>query len=244
MPHSVEKTYHDIPFAHRLWRHDGKCRFVHGHNWSFRFRFTSVALDDFGFVVDFGKLKWLKAWLHETFDHALVVESSDPSLPLFRLMAGRFAEMQPLYQEAHDDMVSLSGWLAHLVIVPDASCEGIAELLHARITAKLEDHPDLRARGVTCTSVTVEESSVNRATFTVGFPLVFNDPEKFTPAESLYNQGQGLALESQIQPASTGLDMGAHTDLQTPTTTEDARPRDGYGKQLDDTWDGESNPFE
>ena len=39
--------------------------------------------DQCGFVVDFGELKWLKAWLDEHFDHTLLLPPGDPLMPLF-----------------------------------------------------------------------------------------------------------------------------------------------------------------
>ena len=54
------KTYFDVPFAHRQHLHDGHCSFVHGHNWDIRVTFGCERTDENGFVVDFGKLKFLK----------------------------------------------------------------------------------------------------------------------------------------------------------------------------------------
>lgn len=79
---TCKKRYDDIPFAHRQWNHKGHCAHIHGHNWSFEFEFVSKSLDANGFVVDFGKLQFLKNWLNETFDHKLVISKDDPKLPL------------------------------------------------------------------------------------------------------------------------------------------------------------------
>ena len=59
------KTYFDVPFAHRQHLHDGHCSFIHGHNWDIRVTFGCERTDENGFVVDFGKLKFLKAWIEE-----------------------------------------------------------------------------------------------------------------------------------------------------------------------------------
>jgi 6-pyruvoyltetrahydropterin/6-carboxytetrahydropterin synthase len=75
---TCRKTYHDIPFAHRQHRHDGHCALVHGHNWSFTITFACRETDANGFVVDFGKLRYLRNWLEENLDHACVFNADDP----------------------------------------------------------------------------------------------------------------------------------------------------------------------
>jgi 6-pyruvoyltetrahydropterin/6-carboxytetrahydropterin synthase len=37
-----------------------------------------------GFVMDFGGLKHVKAWLEDQFDHTLLLDASDPLLPQFQ----------------------------------------------------------------------------------------------------------------------------------------------------------------
>ena len=74
---TCSKTYSDIPFAHRQYRHDGHCRLIHGHNWSFTFNFGCFELDEKEFVVDFGALGFLKQWIEEQFDHAYVYGRDD-----------------------------------------------------------------------------------------------------------------------------------------------------------------------
>lgn len=80
MTTTCSKTYIDFPFAHRQHNHDGHCALIHGHNWSFKFTFVADRLDDNDFVVDFGKLKFIKKWLEENFDHTLVLNEDDPCL--------------------------------------------------------------------------------------------------------------------------------------------------------------------
>ena len=82
---TCSKTYTDLPFAHRQPSHQGHCALIHGHNWSFEFEFAADKLDECGFVIDFGKLKWLKDWINERFDHTLVLNESDPMLDFLDL---------------------------------------------------------------------------------------------------------------------------------------------------------------
>src|SRR4051812_26092027 len=62
---TCRKTYTDIPWAHRQHRHDGHCAYLHGHNWSITITFGCREPDENGFVLDFGKLKFLKHWIDE-----------------------------------------------------------------------------------------------------------------------------------------------------------------------------------
>ena len=74
---TCSKTYSDIPFAHRQHLHEGHCRLIHGHNWSFTFTFGCTELDEKEFVVDFGSLGFLKQWIEDQFDHAFVYGRGD-----------------------------------------------------------------------------------------------------------------------------------------------------------------------
>lgn len=78
------KRFHNLPCAHRQHGHAGHCRFIHGYSRSVTFTFEASELDANHFVVDFGALKDLKAWLEDLFDHTLLINADDPELPTFR----------------------------------------------------------------------------------------------------------------------------------------------------------------
>lgn len=136
---TISKRYDDIPFAHRQAHHDGHCSLIHGHNWSFEFTFCLVAggkLDKNGFIVDFGKLKWLREWLTKVFDHSLVLSREDVEC----------AE-------------ALRPW-ARVVVLPGASCEELVEWVANQVQSQLkqvEPH-------VTLLRVDLYEDSRNSAT--------------------------------------------------------------------------------
>ena len=56
------------------------CHLLHGYSLAFTFTFACNELDEKNWVVDFGGLKALKAWLEDSFDHKVVVDKSDPHL--------------------------------------------------------------------------------------------------------------------------------------------------------------------
>jgi 6-pyruvoyltetrahydropterin/6-carboxytetrahydropterin synthase len=78
------KSYFDYPCAHRQHRHQGNCALVHGYSRSFHFVFAAQTADSCGFIVDYGKLKWVKAHLDHMFDHTLLLNPDDPLLSQFQ----------------------------------------------------------------------------------------------------------------------------------------------------------------
>lgn len=78
------KTFRNYPCAHRRHRHDGHCAWIHGYSRSFTFWFRSTERTVNGFVMDFGDLKPVKAWLEDHFDHTLLIDSTDPLMSDFR----------------------------------------------------------------------------------------------------------------------------------------------------------------
>jgi 6-pyruvoyltetrahydropterin/6-carboxytetrahydropterin synthase len=142
---TITKQFREIPFAHRQHKHQGRCFFGHGHGWTFDVTFSCTEKDENGFVIDFGKLKFISAWIDEHLDHAFIVAQDDPKL--------------------HDVFAVLAkGGLIRLCVVPDSSAEGLAEYLlnifHSLVQANTKGR-------VSVTKVTVWEDSKNSATYEV-----------------------------------------------------------------------------
>lgn len=71
--------------GHRVTRHGSKCRNLHGHRYVVELKAAASALDDSGFVIDFGVLKGIVgAWIDENLDHGFVCHPDDPLLPVVR----------------------------------------------------------------------------------------------------------------------------------------------------------------
>ncbi len=71
--------FHDISCGHRVFGHEGKCRFLHGHNYRIHFHLSADSLDEVGRVLDFGVIKSkLCQWLEEEYDHKFLIWSEDP----------------------------------------------------------------------------------------------------------------------------------------------------------------------
>jgi 6-pyruvoyltetrahydropterin/6-carboxytetrahydropterin synthase len=139
---TCRKTYTDIPWAHRQHLHDGHCAFIHGHNWGLTIVFGCREPDENGFVVDFGKLKFLKGWIEEHLDHACVFSADDPILNQVNSLGGAAV------------------WKTY--IVPNCSCEGMAQHLYGIFNPMVQQASNGRAFVV---SIEVIEDSKNAATF-------------------------------------------------------------------------------
>ena len=150
--HSVTKFYGDLPAAHRQPKHDGHCRLIHGHNWGFKITFTCADFDDCGFVIDVGKLKAVKAFLEDYFDHTLLLNDYDPLL----VMTGEKSILAKLNS------------FASIKFVPNCGMEGLAQFVLNKVNELIHDkHVDGKDRGLICSRVTCFEDSKNFATFSI-----------------------------------------------------------------------------
>lgn len=67
--------------AHRVMKHESKCRHLHGHRYAVEAEFAADALDGLGRVVDFGAVKEiLGGWIDRHWDHATILHEEDRAL--------------------------------------------------------------------------------------------------------------------------------------------------------------------
>lgn len=138
---TCKKSYRDIPFAHRQHHHDGHCALIHGHNWGITLSFACRETDANGFVIDFGKLKYLKDWIDQHLDHACLFNEGDP---------------------ATERLLAAAGDLFKTYILPNCSSEGLAQHLHGIFDAMVRKETDDRAWII---EVEIEEDSKNSASY-------------------------------------------------------------------------------
>ena len=148
MAFTAAKTYgaeRGLSCAYRQWAAGSHCALLHGYSLGFRFVFAAEQLDARGWVVDFGAGGFgaIKAWLHETFDHTLLVADDDP---------------------ARADFLALqASGLAQTRIVPGTSAESLATYVFNQVQPMIE-----RSSKGRCWVHSVEclEHGANSATFT------------------------------------------------------------------------------
>lgn len=98
--------------------------------------------DENGFVVDFGKLKFIKGWIDENLDHACVFSKSDP---LWRTLRDAAPE----------------AW--KICLVDECSCEGLAKYFFEVFGKMVSEATSGRAR---VAAVEVSEDKKNTAKYT------------------------------------------------------------------------------
>ena len=140
---TCKKIYSDIPFAHRQHMHDGHCALIHGHNWSIALTFACREADANGFVIDFGKLKYIKNWIDEHLDHACLFNEDDPEA---------------------QKMLTDFGNLFKTYVLPNCSCEGIAKHLHEIFDRMVRSKTYNR---VWITTIEITEDAKNSAIYRV-----------------------------------------------------------------------------
>lgn len=138
---TCRKVYTDIPFAHRQHLHEGHCSFIHGHNWTITVTFACRDTDANGFVIDFGKLGFLKSWIAQNLDHACVFNESDPE---------------------RERLLKSFGHLFKSYVVPNASSEGLAQHLAEVFNQLVQKETTGR---VWVVSIEIGEDTKNAATY-------------------------------------------------------------------------------
>jgi len=76
MSYSVQKSF-NFPYGHRLSKHKGLCKNIHGHNAKLDIKITSDELNENDMVIDFSDLKKIIGNQVNAFDHGFFVNSSD-----------------------------------------------------------------------------------------------------------------------------------------------------------------------
>lgn len=113
MAHLSTKTYGNergLSCTSRQWAADSDCHLLHGYSLGFHFVFGAEQLDKRGWVLDFGKGGFgkIRDWLHEMFDHTLLVAENDPERAALEALGER--------------------GIARVRVVKGTSCEAVAEL--------------------------------------------------------------------------------------------------------------------
>ena len=143
MAYYSTKTYgHErgLSCCFRQWRANSHCNMMHGYALAFSFKFEAATLDHNNWVVDFGGLKWLKAWLENQFDHTTLVAQDDPEMETFRML--------------HDKK------LIDMRVIPGVGCEKTAEYVFDHVASQIDS---LYAGRVKLISVEVREHPGNSA---------------------------------------------------------------------------------
>lgn len=143
----VTKTWdHNLGLsvAFRQWPAvETHCKYIHGYPLAITATFESETLDHRNWVISFGELKPVKAFLEDLLDHKTLVAVDDPHLSWF-LRAEELGIMQ-------------------VKIVPKVGCEAVAETVAFEIYRLMGEK--MKKNNVQLVSVEVREHSGNSATY-------------------------------------------------------------------------------
>jgi 6-pyruvoyltetrahydropterin/6-carboxytetrahydropterin synthase len=139
------KTYdhnEGLSCCFRQWRADSHCKLLHGYALAFKFVFATRALDARNWCYDFGGLKPVRQWLHDTFDHTTLVAEDDPERATFEALA--------------------RAGLVDLRVLPSVGCEATARYVFDHVADFVEAQTGGR---VWLESVEVKEHGGNSAVY-------------------------------------------------------------------------------
>lgn len=127
----------------RQWRAGhSHCRLLHGYALAFRFVFATRDLDANHWCLDFGSLAPVRQWLHEMFDHTLVVAEDDPERGFLERLG--------------------DAGLADVRVLPAVGCEATARFVYLRVSDMVDKQTDGR---VWLESAEVREHGGNSALY-------------------------------------------------------------------------------
>ena len=90
MKASVVKRFGGYPCAHRQWRDDGHCKYLHGYDRWVVLEWVGDR-DERGWVVDFGDLADIKKMFDQQFDHTCLIAPDDPEIKIWQELCQRGA---------------------------------------------------------------------------------------------------------------------------------------------------------
>ena len=146
---SVAKDYLVFASAHFITFAGHRCEGLHGHNYRTRVTLEGTLVDETWFVFDFVELKHLMRELCDEIDHKVLLPLENPKIQVVEEGDAVTVayEGKPRYRFQRSDCA--------LLPVPNTTVEMLAELLAARLRAKLEA---MGARGLTAIEMEVEEN--------------------------------------------------------------------------------------
>jgi 6-pyruvoyltetrahydropterin/6-carboxytetrahydropterin synthase len=99
--------------GHRIWGHENKCAYLHGHNYVVFFHATAPELDDIGRVIDFSVLKTrLGSWIEEHWDHGFILHRDDEEA---RSAVSRIPDQKTFLLDANPTSENMARYLLETV---------------------------------------------------------------------------------------------------------------------------------
>ncbi|MGR9085973.1 MAG: 6-pyruvoyl trahydropterin synthase family protein [Gammaproteobacteria bacterium] len=82
-------------YGHRLMKHPGKCRNLHGHSVKASISIEQKELNDQGMVCDFADIRdCVEAYIDRHLDHNLLLHKDDPLIPMLCRQNERYLALE------------------------------------------------------------------------------------------------------------------------------------------------------
>jgi 6-pyruvoyltetrahydropterin/6-carboxytetrahydropterin synthase len=138
MPFRIAKTF-TIETGHLLTKHNGACRFPHGHSRIVEVVVAAEQLDGHDMVCDFKALKIAASDVIGRYDHAFALNTSDPRFAEFRAAYGErvlgFARTDPTTEVlAREIYCEIRAQLAAAVVDAEFPVCGSVRLERVRVS--------------------------------------------------------------------------------------------------------------
>lgn len=157
---------HNIEVAHRLYETPGKCENIHGHSMWVEMSIRG-AVNNKGLLagIEYGELKHLfRAYLDERYDHHLLLNAADPfAHTIFRVQTDENEQVVPVIDSVQTFLPGLT------TLLRDPTTENIADEIAKDMVDQIWHHW-ADGNGLYDLTVKVNETKVNFAQTTVGFP--------------------------------------------------------------------------
>lgn len=135
MSHTITRWF-DIDAGHRVQRHGGKCRNLHGHRYKIGVTLQAENLTHEGFVMDFSNMKTLfGGWLDENIDHGFILSPDDnlarkamemiPHQKVYLLALGEEATAECLARHIYEVFKGLYEYTFKITIYETPNCMAV-----------------------------------------------------------------------------------------------------------------------
>jgi 6-pyruvoyl tetrahydropterin synthase/QueD family protein len=202
--------------AHRLFKHEGKCKNLHGHTYEITItlspKLAYCFLDKQGMVIDFGEVKeTFGLWLDQHLDHAVVLWDEDPLAEALGYLCDKengFIDLHEAGLYTREEIRDRSDREADgedvigarinprektLLLSFQPTAENLARYIHDEAVRLLPL--------VAVKSVTVAESETTAATYSS--PLLY---EHSLRSEPITNPGEQVSCNGDTLPAACALE--------------------------------------
>lgn len=99
-------------YGHRLTKHAGDCKFIHGHNGLLEVRVKGTVQEETGMVIDFSDLKAMVQPIVDLLDHSMIINAKE-DVELLEFL--QKAEWEHFTMQCEPTAEKLVTWIAQML---------------------------------------------------------------------------------------------------------------------------------